>query len=93
MQVEILDVKSHKDGSSGWFLNHLNGRAKISISLKRNKKVEEYAATLLHEIIHLWFSLIRPKGKILSDKKEHAFIYAVERNIKKLIKEHYLFEE
>lgn len=93
MQVEILDANSHRDDSAGWFINYLNGRAKISISLKKNKRPQEYASTLLHECLHLWFSLIRPKGLKYTDKQEHAFIYEVERELKKLIKKHYLFED
>lgn len=93
MILEIQDVKAHSDGSSGWFINHLNGRAKISVSLKRNKKAADYASTLLHELIHCWFSIIRPKGITIGDKTEHAFIYAVERSIKQLIKEYHVFGE
>lgn len=88
MQVEIQDVNEHKDRSSGNFYDYKNGRCKITVSLKRNKEAKEYASTVLHELLHLFFTLIRMKG-FIETKYEHAFIYEVEREVKKIFKRYF----
>jgi hypothetical protein len=51
----------------------------ISLSRKRNTTLEEYAGTLLHELIHLWVGILQRRKYIPeSIKDEHKMIAIVE---------------
>ncbi len=52
--------------------------ALITVSLKRNPLLAEYSASLVHELFHLFFTLMRYKGFRLSDRLEHKVIYDFE---------------
>lgn len=88
MLVNIKDVKKCRNGAYGNFLMRGAGSALITLSLKLNDTVAEYAATLLHEILHLWVMLLRLKGFRVTNIKEHKFIYAVEKVILNKAKKH-----
>lgn len=81
MLVNIREVKKCKNGAYGNFLLRGAGSTLITISRKLNDTVAEYAATLLHELLHLWVTLLRLKGYRTTNKKEHEFIYGVEKTI------------
>lgn len=81
MRIHIKEVKKCRNGAYGNFLQRGRQSALITISLKENKMVAEYAATLLHELLHLWVTLLRLKGFRATNVKEHKFIYAVEKAI------------
>lgn len=85
MKLEIKNVKRSRNGASGNF--YLRGResALITISLEQNCTLAEWGSTLLHELLHLWVTLMQHNGLKVTDKREHIFIYAVEKKILKLM--------
>lgn len=88
MRIEIREVRNCKNGAFGNFLLRSYKSALITISLKLNDSVAEYGATLLHELLHLWLALLRLKGFRVANKKEHNFIYDVEKHVLKVAKKH-----
>lgn len=88
MLVNIKDVKKCRNGASGNFMLRGCNYALITISSKLNTTVAEYGATVLHELLHLWVTILRKNGFRVSNKKEHKFIYAVEDVIFILSKQH-----
>lgn len=88
MRLEIKEVKKCRNGAFGNFL--LKGRqsAIITISLKKNDTVAEYSATIFHELMHFWITILRSKGFRCSNIKEHRFIYAAEDFVLKMAKKH-----
>lgn len=61
-------------------------RAIIYISRAANKNVAQYAMTLLHELLHVWIALLRRAGSKVDSRRDHTFIYAVEKVIVKFCK-------
>lgn len=58
-------------------------KAIITISRALNRRLSTYAATLLHELLHVWTKILENFGFEIDDKTEHDFIYACERAILK----------
>lgn len=85
MKLEIKNVKKCQNGASGNFLLRGHESALITISLKHNTTLAEWGSTLLHEMLHLWTTLMRQNGMRVSDLREHRFIYAAEREIYKVM--------
>jgi hypothetical protein len=56
------------------------------MSLDLNKDLAEYGSTLLHELLHVWLAILQANGAVINKRKEHPFIYAVEKNITGLVK-------
>lgn len=85
MILEIKKVKQCRNGAYGNF--HVLGheRARITLSLKRNTDMAEYAATLLHELLHAYMTLLRREGFRVTDAVEHKWIEAIEVVIIKLM--------
>lgn len=88
MLVNIKEVKKCRNGAYGNFLMRGAGYALITISMKLNDTVAEYSATILHELLHLWVTLLRLKGFRVTNVKEHKFIYAVEKIVLIMAKKH-----
>jgi hypothetical protein len=86
--INLKDVKACKNKAYGNFLLRGHNYAVITISQKLNDTVAEYAATVLHELLHLWVTVLRLKGFRVTNVKEHKFIYAVENTIIKMAKKH-----
>jgi antirestriction protein ArdC len=78
VNVRIVEVQRTRNGASGNFLTTGRNSARITISLALNRGMHEYAATLLHELLHLWVTMMRVKGLRVSNIREHRFIYAAE---------------
>lgn len=89
MIVRINKVKACRNKAYGNFLLRGHESALITISLKLNPMLAEYGATLLHELLHLWITMMRREGFRGSDKKEHEFIYEVEDQIVRIMKRHF----
>lgn len=85
MKLDIKKVRECKNKAYGNFMLRGHESALITISLKLNQTIDEYGATLLHEMLHAWTTLMRKEGFRLSDKREHKFIYAVEDVIIKIM--------
>lgn len=81
MILEIKKVKRCRNGAYGNFLLQGRTRALITVSLKLNQLLAEYGATLLHELLHFWMTMMRREGFKMNDRREHQFIYAVEKKI------------
>jgi len=81
MIIEIKNVKDCKNKAWGNFMIKNKGKMLITISIKRNKLLAEYASTLLHEMLHAWVTILRANGIKVNNIKEHRFIYAVERKV------------
>lgn len=88
MLVNIKDVKKCRNGAYGNFLMRGAGSALITVSLNLNNTVAEYAATVLHELLHLWVTILRLKGFRVTNTREHRFIYAAEKHIITMAKKH-----
>lgn len=86
MILSIKKVKQCKNGAYGNYLLRGRERADITISMKLNRTLADYGATLLHEVLHAWTTLMRKEGFKVTDKKEHLFIYAAEKGILKAMK-------
>jgi len=84
MRVEIKEV--HKCVNGAWGNCWVRGQESvlITISLKKNDTVAEYAATIFHELMHLWILILKDKGFKCSDIKEHQFINAAEKFVLKM---------
>ena len=57
----------------------------IEMSLEKNDNLAEYGLTLLHEFLHVWVMILKHNGGKLDGRKEHKFIYSVERSIINLL--------
>lgn len=88
MLVNLKEVKQCRNGAYGNFLLRGSSSALITISMKLNDTVAEYSATMLHELLHLWITLLRLKGYRTNNVREHRFIYAVEKVVLEMAKKH-----
>lgn len=88
MVLTVKDVKACKNGAWGNFVLLGRGRARITISLKKNQLLAEYGATLLHELLHFFMTSLRLKGVRVKDTTEHRFIYAVEAAVLNKFRKH-----
>lgn len=88
MLINLKDVKKCRNGAYGNFLLRGAGYALITVSMKLNTTIAEYAATVLHELLHLWMTVLRIKGFRVTNKKEHKFIYEAEAHILKMARKH-----
>lgn len=88
MHIEIKEVKACRNGAFGNFLLRGQQSALITISLKKNNSLAEYTATIFHELMHLWVTILRSKGFRCTNIKEHKFVYAAEDHILKMAKKH-----
>jgi len=61
-------------------------RAIIYISKRANTEPGQYALTLIHEFLHVWIAMLQAAGSSIDLRRDHTFIYAVERSICKLSK-------
>lgn len=78
MILEIKKVKQCRNKAFGNFTIRGHQKALITISLKKNKDMAEYAATLLHEMLHCYTTLLRAEGFRVTNKLEHKWIEACE---------------
>lgn len=88
MRIDIKEVKKCRNGAAGNFIMYRAGHARITISRKLNGVIYEYAATVLHELLHLWVTILRLRGFRVTNIKEHKFIYAVEGVVIGMAKKH-----
>jgi len=54
-------------------------KVEIVISTTMNKNPVEFFLSLIHELLHLWVSVMRING--VKIKNEHKFIYSVENGV------------
>ena len=59
----------------------------ITIARQGNRRLAEYGATLLHELLHVWIRILVMNGFQISDKVEHDFIYSVEQAVVRLFRD------
>lgn len=78
MILEIKKVKACRNKAYGTFTILGHERARILVSLKKNTTLAEYAATLLHELLHCYTTLLRAEGFRTTNKKEHRWIESCE---------------
>ncbi len=88
MKLEIREVKACKNKAYGNYLLRGHNTALITVSLKLNRTLADYSATTLHELLHLWTTLIRKKGFKVTNAKEHDFIYGAEAAIIKVMQKY-----
>lgn len=88
MKLEIKNVKDCRNKADGNFIIRGRNSALITISVKRNKTLAAWGSTLLHEMLHLWTTLMRQNGLRVSDRREHRFIYATEQAVLKVMVKH-----
>lgn len=85
MTLIIRNVRECKDGSFGYFRGITRNKCEIAVSAKKNTTVAGYGSTVLHELLHFWLHLLRLEGAKIGKKKEHRFIYDVERAVTTLM--------
>ena len=56
----------------------------IEIAQDKNETIDVFSVTLLHEMLHVWLTMIKSGGATIDLRKDHKFIYAVEDMILKL---------
>ena len=88
MLVEIKEVKQCRNKAFGNFLLRGQQSALITVSLKLNDTVAEYSATVFHELMHLWVTILRSKGFRCTNTTEHKFINAAEDYVLKMARKH-----
>lgn len=88
MLVEIKDVKRCKNKAYGNFWIRGQQNVLITVALDKNDTVAEYSATVFHELMHLWVTILRSKGFRCTNIKEHRFIYAAEEHVLAMAKKH-----
>jgi Zn-dependent peptidase ImmA (M78 family) len=64
-----------------------DSKAIIHIAKCTNESPGQYAITLLHELLHVWVDMIKKKGFPIDLRKEHPYIYAVEKAVMILTKQ------
>lgn len=88
MRLDIHEVKKCSNGAYGNYLLRGRESALITVSMKLNPTIAEYSATLLHELLHAYTTMIRWKGFRVSDRQEHKWIYKAEDAIIRTMKKH-----
>ena len=78
MKLSIKEVSRCRNGAFANFSCVSRENWLITVSLSKNRGLHEYAATLLHEMLHAWVTMLRLKGLRVTNAKEHRFIYAAE---------------
>lgn len=72
LTIKLVDKCEHDH--RGEFAVLGSNRCEILISKKRNPDVNAFAATLLHELLHLWVTVLQTHGLRESISVEHRFI-------------------
>jgi len=57
---------------------HKRNKMIITISRRKNKTIDKYGATLLHELLHGWVNVLELHGFETTEDKEHKFIDYIE---------------
>lgn len=86
MIIQIKDVKKIKGRCYGLTRYLSPKKVVVEMSLDLNKDLAEYGSTLLHELLHVWLVILKANGAVISRRKEHPFIYKVEKRITDLVK-------
>lgn len=89
MIISIKKVKQCRNGAYGNYLLRGRERADITISMKLNKTLAEYSYTLLHELMHLYITLLRKEGFKSTNKLEHKMIYDLEDTVVTIMRKYY----
>lgn len=89
MLLEIKHVKACLNGAYGNFILKGRERALVTVSMKLNGFLSEYTVTLLHELLHFWFTMLRKQGFKATNRQEHKFIYAMEDRTIEELKKHF----
>jgi hypothetical protein len=72
LSIKLTDTcpKNHR----GEFIIKGANTCEILISKKLNQNVNEFAVTLLHELLHFWVTILQTHGVKEGIKREHRFI-------------------
>ncbi len=89
MILEIRHVKRCRNRAYGNFHGFRDGHALITVSLEKNKRLSEYMATVLHELLHGYTTIVRRAGFRTTDKKEHRWIEACETAVLQEFTKHF----
>ncbi len=84
MRLQIKMVQRCENDHRGEFIVKSNNQCEIQISKKRNQTIDDFAETLLHELLHLWVTILQTHGLKDSIRREHGFINSI---VPKAIKE------
>ena len=74
MKLLVKIVPKCKHNHRGEFLVRDAHKCEIQISADKNKDVSDFAATLLHELLHFWVTILQTHGLKESIRREHKFI-------------------
>jgi hypothetical protein len=74
MIIKLKLVPKCEGNCSGICIIHSANVCEIQISKKRNKTIDVFADTLLHELLHLWVTILQTHGLKEDMKIEHKFI-------------------
>lgn len=81
MRLEIKEVRSCRQGAYGYFKILGSRRARIAISIEKNRTLNQYAETLLHELLHFYTAILKAEGFHVGPRKEHKWIESCELTI------------
>lgn len=81
MKLEIRGVRKCRQDEFGYFKILGAQRAYIAISLEKNNTVNQYAETLLHELLHFYVALLKVEGFQVGQRREHKWIEACELTV------------
>lgn len=80
--VIVMKNKKRIRGKCFGITKYVNrNKVLIEISEEMNKEPAEYYSTILHELLHVWVSIMKTNGVKATKEKEHKFIYKVESQI------------
>lgn len=74
MIVTINFVNRCENDHRGEFVVRGKETCEILISKARNTNLNEFAATFLHELLHLWVTVLQIHGVKEGIRREHGFI-------------------
>lgn len=89
MIVKLKLVKKCPNGHKGEFIVLGNNQCEIQIARNRNPSIEEFATTLIHELLHLWVTILQTHGLKEGIRREHRFINDVVPLINSKLTKHY----
>lgn len=84
MRIDLKIVKRCYKDYYGTFETLGKKRALIEISKKKACTPHDFMLTVVHELLHLWISILGAQGIKIDSRKEHKVIYKIEKYLVRL---------
>lgn len=89
MRLQIKMVQRCENDHRGEFIVKSSNQCEIQISKNRNQTIDDFAETLLHELLHLWVTILQTHGLKDSIRREHGFINSIVPKVIKELNKHF----